>query len=42
VLKADGSITVKGTSITFDAGQGDIAMKAHNVNVTVTGTMDVS
>jgi len=43
VLKDDGSITVTGTSITFDtAGHGDIELKANNVKVTVTGTMDVS
>jgi hypothetical protein len=44
VLKDDGSITVTGTSITFDTqGQGDIELKASNVNVTLAGgTMDVS
>jgi hypothetical protein len=42
VLKDDGSITVKGTSISFDSGSGDITLKAHNVTVSVTGTMDVS
>jgi hypothetical protein len=42
LLEADGSITIKGTSITFDAGAGDIGIKAHDVKVSVTGTMDVS
>jgi hypothetical protein len=43
VLKSDGSITVRGTQITFDtAGQGDITLKANNVKINVTGTMDVS
>jgi hypothetical protein len=42
ILHADGSITVKGSSISFDSGAGDITMKAANVKVSVTGTMDVS
>lgn len=43
VLAANGAITVKGTSITFDtSGQGDITLKANNVTVNVSGTMDVS
>lgn len=43
VLKADGTITVTGTSITFDTqGQGDITLRAANVKVQVDGTMDVS
>jgi hypothetical protein len=42
ILKADGSITVKGTSISFDSGSGDITLKAANVKVNVSGTMDVS
>lgn len=41
-LKDDGSVTITATKITFDAGQGDIALKANNVKVSVTGTMDVS
>jgi hypothetical protein len=42
ILKADGSITIKGTSITFDSGSGDITLNAANVKVTVSGSMDVS
>ena len=44
LLKADGTITVKGASITFDTSDagGDITLKANNVKVSVTGTMDVS
>jgi hypothetical protein len=43
LLADDGTITIKGTSITFDtAGKGDITLKANNVNVSVSGTMDVS
>ncbi|NMO55181.1 hypothetical protein HH310_28850 [Actinoplanes sp. TBRC 11911] len=41
-LKNDGSITITGTSISLDAGTGDITMNAANVRVQVTGTMDVS
>ncbi|HEX8343368.1 MAG TPA: hypothetical protein VF657_01310 [Actinoplanes sp.] len=41
-VRSDGSITVTGSSISFDAGSGDISMKAGNVKVSVTGTMDVS
>jgi hypothetical protein len=41
-LKDDGSVTITASSISFDAGQGDITLKANNVNVSVTGTMDVS
>jgi hypothetical protein len=40
-IKDDGSITISGTSITLDAGTGNISMKAANVTVEVTGTMDV-
>lgn len=43
LLAPDGTVTVKGTSITFDTGgKGDITMKANNVNVSVTEKMDVS
>ena len=43
VLTDDGSITITGTAITLDtAGKGDITLKAKNVNVSVSGTMDVS
>ena len=41
VIKADGSITVSGKSITFQA-TNDINLKASNVKVKVSGTMDVS
>lgn len=43
VLKGDGSVTVTGTSITFEA-QDDIALHAKNVRVKLDthGTMDVS
>jgi hypothetical protein len=41
-IKDDGSITISGTSIALDAGTGDISMKAANVKVEVTGTMDVT
>jgi hypothetical protein len=42
-LKDDGSVTVTASSITLDtAGQGDITLKANNVKVQVSGTMDVS
>jgi hypothetical protein len=41
-LKDDGSVTITATSISLDAGQGDIKLKANNVKVSVTGTMDVS
>jgi hypothetical protein len=45
VLRDDGSVTVTGSSITFDTqGQGDIDLKANNVRVKLhgSGTMDVS
>lgn len=44
VLSDDGSVTITAKSITFDTeGQGDIELKAKNVNVTLDGgTMDVS
>lgn len=41
VIKSDGSITVSGKSITFEASD-DINMNASNVKVKVSGTMDVS
>ncbi|WP_328520274.1 hypothetical protein [Kribbella sp. NBC_00359] len=41
-LHNDGTIAITGTGITLDAGTGDIAMKAANVKVSVSGTMDVS
>lgn len=41
-IKDDGSITITGTSISIDAGDGDITMNAANVKVKVSGTMDVS
>ncbi|MFL6139704.1 MAG: hypothetical protein ACJ74O_18175 [Frankiaceae bacterium] len=42
LLKDDGSITITGTKIALDSGQGDITLTAANVKVSVTGTMDVS
>jgi hypothetical protein len=42
VLRSDGSIAITGTAITLDAGEGDITLKAADVKVSVTGTMDVS
>jgi hypothetical protein len=42
VLRDDGSIEITGTGISLDAGTGDITLKAANVKVSVTGTMDVS
>ena len=41
IVKPDGSVTIKAERIELDAGAGDITMKARNVNVTVTGSMDV-
>jgi hypothetical protein len=41
VMKQDGSIVIKGTSITIDAGSGDITMKANKVDVQVASSMDV-
>lgn len=41
-LKNDGSVTIKASAISLDAGQGDITLKANNVKVNVDGTMDVS
>jgi len=42
IVKPDGSIVIKGERIELDAGDGDITMKAKNVNVKVTQSMDVS
>jgi hypothetical protein len=42
VIKDDGSITISGTSISIDAGNGDISIAAKNVKVKVTEKMDVS
>jgi hypothetical protein len=42
VMKSDGSIEITGTKLTIDAGSGDIEMKANNVKVSVTSSMDVS
>jgi hypothetical protein len=42
IVKPDGSIAIKAERIELDAGEGDITMKARNVNVKVTGSMDVS
>ena len=42
VMKQDGTITIQGKGITLDAGSGDLEIKAANVKVSVTGTMDVS
>ena len=42
VLHNDGTIAITGTGITLDAGDGDITLKAADVKVSVTGTMDVS
>jgi hypothetical protein len=41
-LRDDGTIAITGAGITLDAGTGDITLKANNVKVSVTGTMDVS
>jgi len=42
-LRADGSVSVTGSSITFDAGDGRIDLKAKDVRVALAGgTMDVS
>ncbi|MEU4291321.1 hypothetical protein AB0E63_24100 [Kribbella sp. NPDC026596] len=41
-LHDDGTIAITGTGITLDAGTGDITLKAADVKVSVTGTMDVS
>jgi hypothetical protein len=41
LLKDDGSITLTGSSISLDAGTGNIALKGSNVTVKVSGTMDV-
>lgn len=41
VIKSDGSITISGKSISLEASE-DIHMKAANVEVKVSGTMDVS
>ncbi len=42
-LDNDGTVTISAASITFDtAGRGDITLKADNVKVQVSGTMDVS
>lgn len=43
LLRADGSVTITGSSITFDAGDGQIDFKAKDVRVALAGgTMDVS
>ncbi len=43
VLKADGSITVTGTSITFDTGgRGDVTVKGSNITLDTGGQGDVS
>jgi hypothetical protein len=42
VLHDDGTIAITGTGITLDAGDGDLTLKAADVKVSVTGTMDVS
>jgi hypothetical protein len=42
VMKPDGSVTITATRIEFDAGVGDITLKANNVNVQVLNRMDVS
>lgn len=43
LLQADGSVSITGSSITFDAGDGQINLKAKDVKVALSGgTMDVS
>lgn len=42
VLHDDGTIEITGTGLKLDAGDGDLTIKAANVKVAVTGTMDVS
>jgi hypothetical protein len=42
IMRQDGTIVIKGSKIEIDAGTGDIEMKAANVNVKVSGSMDVS
>ncbi|WP_033262867.1 hypothetical protein [Amycolatopsis vancoresmycina] len=43
LLRADGSVTITGSSITFDAGDGQIDFRAKDVRVALAGgTMDVS
>lgn len=43
VLKADGSVTVTGTSITFDTqGQGDVTVKGNNITLDTGSMGDVS
>jgi phage gp45-like len=41
VLKANGEILIEGKKITFDAGNGDIELKARSVDVQVTSEMNV-
>lgn len=41
VMKQDGSIVIKGTSITIDAGTGNVSIKANKVDVQVADSMDV-
>lgn len=41
VIKSDGSVVIKAKTISFEA-ENDINMKAANVKVSVSGTMDVS
>jgi hypothetical protein len=42
IVRPDGSVVIRAQRIEFDAGEGDITMKARNVNVNVAGSMDVS
>ncbi|MGV9818739.1 hypothetical protein [Nocardia xishanensis] len=43
VMTSDGTVRIEATKIELDAGsEGEIAMTAKNVTVSVTGTMDVS
>ena len=41
VMKQDGSILIKGSSITFDADAGDVTIKARKVDVQVAESMDI-
>jgi hypothetical protein len=42
LMKQDGTIVIQGKNIEIDAGDGDITMKANNVNVQVGNAMDVT
>ena len=42
IIKPDGSVVIKAKKIEFDAGDGEIALKAKNVNVQVSDSMNVS